>query len=83
MIFKAKNRVKVLFWTKKVRVFFAKIVKDTNSSLVLMPWLVCPMQHWELGCLEDVSDLDEKIVLLELDKQIRTKKSQSLRSQPQ
>ena len=44
MIFKAKNRVKVLFWTKKVRVFFfAKIVKDTNSSLVLMPWLVCPM----------------------------------------
>ena len=35
--------------------FFAKIVKDTDSSLVWMRCLVCLLFHWEWGCGEDVS----------------------------
>ena len=38
-----KPRESLILDQKGACCFFAKIVKDTNSSLVLMPWLVCPM----------------------------------------
>ena len=56
-------------------------VKLTDSSLVLMPCFMSGVPCVPLGCGEDASEREEKIVVLELEKRIRSKKSQSLRSQ--